>query len=100
MKIRNGNQLNRTKIQSDFLEDPRLSFAAKGILSYLLANKLDDFNTLDLYKASKNGRDATRNSINELIRYGYIQRERLKNSEGQFCGIKHYIYPYARECEI
>ena len=100
MKILNGSQFNRVKIQSNFLEDPRLSFSAKGLLGYLLTNKLDDFNTSDLYKASRNGRDSTRKVISELIHYGYIRREKLQNSEGKFCGIKHHIYPNGRECEI
>jgi predicted transcriptional regulator len=96
MKILNGNPSNRTKIQADFLYDNRLSFEAKGLLSYLLANKSDDFNAVDLVNASKNRRDSTRRIIRELIRLGYIQREQLKNSEGKFYGVKHYIYPNGR----
>lgn len=99
MKILNGNPSNRTKIQADFLNDSRLSFDAKGLLSYLLANKSDDFNADDLVNASKNRRDSTRRIIRELIRSGYIQREQLKNSEGKFCGIRHYIYPNGRNVD-
>ncbi len=96
MKKLNGNPSNRAKIQADFLNDSRLSFDAKGLLSYLLVNNSDDFNTDDLINASTNRRDSTLRIIRELIRFGYIQREKLKNSEGQFCGVRHYIYPNGR----
>ncbi len=82
---------------SGFLDDPRLSWDAKGMLSYLLANKKADFDVSDLLKRSTNGRDSTLRRVNELIKHGYILRERLRNADGQYCGLKHFIYPHGRK---
>ncbi len=65
-------------------------------MAHRKVSKSDDFNAVDLVNASKNRRDSTRRIIRELIRLGYIQREQLKNSEGKFYGVKHYIYPNGR----
>lgn len=59
MKNLNGSTRNKVKISSGFLDDPRLSWDAKGMLSYLLANKKVDFDVSDLLKRSTNGRDST-----------------------------------------
>jgi hypothetical protein len=96
MKILNGNPKNRVQLITDCLEDNRLSFGAKGIMCYLLANKLEHIDVANLVTRSKNGRDATRNIIRELIKHGYVFRETVKNSDGQFCGMQDYIYPSGR----
>ena len=97
IKVLNGNPLNRVKIPLDFLENSQLSFQAKGMLGFLLANKEDDINVFDLVTKSKNGRDATRNTLNELIAHGYIYAVKLRNSAGQYYGIQYHIYPNGRK---
>ena len=98
MKNLNGSPKNRVKIASDFFHDARLSFDAKGMLSYLLMHEKDDLTALDLMDRSTNGRDSTRRIFKELIKCGYLLREPLRNSDGQFLGLRNYIYPNGREC--
>lgn len=97
MKDLNGDPKKRVKIHSDFLHDSKLNFQAKGLLSYLLANKQDDLKTDDLVKRSKDGRDAIRTIIRELISHGYLLPEKLRNSEGQYCEIRYHIYSSGRK---
>ena len=57
------------------LSDDRLSWKAKGLHSYLLSLP-DDWKiyTEDLKNRSKDGKDAIRSAINELIDLGYIKQ--------------------------
>lgn len=70
------------------LNDPNLSWKAKGILAYLLSKPADwQIYIKDLVKRSKDGKDSTSSGILELIEAGYITKEKTKNKEnGQFDG--------------
>lgn len=63
------------------LEDVKLSWQAKGLHSYLIS-KPDHWKIYvnDLYKRSKNGRDATANILRELIENGYITRKPCRDT--------------------
>ncbi len=58
-----------------FLEDPRLSFKAKGILAYVLS-KPDNWQVRvsDLVKRSDDGETAVYSGLNELKQYGYLRK--------------------------
>lgn len=65
------------------VEDPRLSWAATGLLTYLLGRPSDwKINVEHLKKVKTNGRDSTRNALNNLREAGYCHyfevRERGK----------------------
>lgn len=64
------------------LDDVKLSWQAKGLHSYLIS-KPDHWKIYvnDLYKRSKNGRDATANILRELIENGYITRKHCKDTK-------------------
>ena len=72
--IRAQNELNSFVIDKDFLEDERLSFTAKGILTYLLS-KPDDcqVTVADLANHSGDGENTIYSGLNELKDYGYIK---------------------------
>lgn len=62
-------------IHKAFLSDPRLSFACKGLLTYLLS-KPDDWQAMscDLMRVSGDGRDAIRRMVRQLSAAGYLRR--------------------------
>ncbi|MFS0841248.1 hypothetical protein [Paenibacillus sp. 1P03SA] len=78
-------------------EDNRISWQAKGLLTYLIG-KPDDWTIRikDLTNRASNGRDAVFGIINELIAAGYIERERVRSEDskraGQFEGINYIVY--------
>lgn len=74
------------------LNDDCLSWKAKGLLSYLLSLP-DDWaiNIEDLKKRSKDGKDGTTAGIKELMKAGYITRDR-KRIEGKFKGYDYTVH--------
>lgn len=74
------------------LEDARLTWAARGLLAYLLA-KPDDWriNLEDLVAASPGGRDLAYRLIHELEAYGYIQR-RTSRHHGRFTAVGYTVH--------
>ena len=75
------------------LENPKLSWKAKGILAYLLSLP-DDWQIYEseLVKHAKDGRDSLKKGMQELINAGYIYRERIRNEKGQLKGYNYLVY--------
>lgn len=75
--------------------DARISWQAKGLLTYLIGKPNDWVVRIgDLVKRSRNGEDAVRAIMNELIAAGYIEREQSRASDGsgKFAEISHVVY--------
>ncbi len=72
------------RIDKKMLDDERLSFKSKGILSYLLG-KPDDWKlrVADLVKHSREGIDSIRAGLMELRRLGYAELVRTRDAEGK-----------------
>lgn len=85
MIIRAQRRTNFTMISNVGLEDPRMSFKAKGLLAYLLS-KPDHWRISDrhLATASKDGRDAVQAGLKELERFGYLVRRKEHGSDGRW----------------
>lgn len=66
-------------------EDARLSWAARGLLWYLLA-KPDNWQVMfgDLLRAGDAGRDRLRGLLRELETVGYLGRVRTHNAQGRW----------------
>jgi hypothetical protein len=76
--FRTESDSNYTLLTCDHLDDPRLSLEAKGILSYILTKRNNwkiDVNHIQNMGTESIG--IIRREINELIKYGYIQRFRV-----------------------
>jgi len=79
-------------------EDDRLSFAAKGLLWYLLSRPTDwsiyTKQLSSIYKGQSrgNGREAIENMINELKKYGYLKYTKSRNSNGTWQH-RYDVYP-------
>jgi hypothetical protein len=89
-----------TIISNESMEDPNISFAAKGLLSYILTRPTDwcvYVNQLaSIYSGDKrgNGRDAIYSMINELKERGYVRFIRERNDKGQWnCWYEVYAVP-------
>ena len=85
-------------INKQFLNDERLSWKAKGILTYLLSMP-DDWQIYEneLVKHSKDGITSLKSGIKELIELGYIIRKQLRNEKGQFKGYEYCVYEIPAE---
>ncbi len=74
---------NFVVINKNFLEDKRISFKAKGILTYLLS-KPDNWQvmTSELIEASSDGEAAVRSALKELEKYGYYKKYPVRTENG------------------
>jgi hypothetical protein len=78
-------------------EDRRLSWAARGLLIYVLG-KPDNWRVSipDLVKEvagseKPTGRDGTYTLIDELIKAGYLRREQMRWENGKIAGVAYII---------
>jgi hypothetical protein len=61
-------QMNNAPVQ-----DPGLSWSAKGLLAYLLSlPETWEVHLTDLFRRSVNGKDRTMSAMNELIKAGHV----------------------------
>jgi hypothetical protein len=82
-----------TLISNKVLRDERIRHSDRGILCQLLS--WSDAHRLciqALVKKSIEGRDAIRNSIDRLIKSGYIIMNRIKSNNGQFDTVSYKIF--------
>lgn len=75
------------------LQDPNLSWKAKGLLAYLLSLP-DDWQIYEseLVNHAKDGRDGTRAAIKELVDAGFIHRKRLRDEKGHLKNYEYSVY--------
>lgn len=74
-----------TRVVNSVIEDISLSWAARGLLVYLLS-KPDDWTvkTGDLIRKSPAGRDHVLKLLKELEGFGYLKRFKMRNGDGTF----------------
>ena len=92
------NKIKRKKRNTPFvqidksaLQDSRLSWKSRGLLAYLLSLPDDwEIYVKELTNHSTDGRDSTTTAMNELIKLGYIIRER-KTEKGKFKGFNYLV---------
>lgn len=81
------------QIDKTALQDTRLSWKAKGILAYLLSLPQDwQLYIKELQEHATDGRDSTSKGINELIKIGYITREKKRDDKGHFKGYQYNVF--------
>jgi len=101
--IKNSTKVNRinnvrsklpfTTIRNEAIKNKNLSWKAKGILVFLISLPEDwKIYISELQTHAKDGRDATNKGIDELIKAGYVVRNRIHNSEnGRFEGYEYDV---------
>ena len=94
-----GNTIIRARRRYRFLiidqqavEDPRLSWAARGLLGYLLSRP-DDWKVLikDLQRRGDLGRDGIYKLVKELREAGYVHFHRARDHQGRIRGGTYYV---------
>ena len=86
---------NYTVMANYHLRDIRITLKAKGLLSVMLSLPPEwDFTLQGLTSISKEGVDAIRAAVNELVTAGYVIRTRHRNSAGQLCDVEYTIYEF------
>lgn len=80
-------------INKKLLKDKKLSWKAKGILSYLMSLPNDwKIYLSEISRHSSNGKESLRSGIIELIERGYIDRFENRNKKGQIKGYTYFVY--------
>ena len=83
---------NFTVMANYHLKDRRLSLKAKGLLSVMLSLPDDwNYNMKGLARLSKDGLDSVRSTVNELERYGYVTRRRIRTETGQLADTEYLV---------
>lgn len=91
---------NFTVISNHHLRDKNLSLKAKGLLTLMLSFSDDwDYTLNGLVAISKDGIDATRTTLDELEKNGYLKRQRSRNALGQLQVTEYTVYehPFTEE---
>jgi hypothetical protein len=74
------------------LEDPRLSFKAKGFWAYCMSRPPDwTFNVKHLETVSRDGHDSIYSAIKELIEFGYVKKVQ-EHVNGRFQNVDYEVY--------
>lgn len=90
--IRAPRRYRFVTINQDAVEDSRLSWAARGLLGYLLSRP-DDWKVLikDLQRRGDLGRDGIYTLLRELRETGYVRYERTRDEQGRMRGGIYYV---------
>ncbi|MEZ5491900.1 MAG: hypothetical protein R3F50_16530 [Gammaproteobacteria bacterium] len=91
--IRAPRRYRFVTINQDAVEDSRLSWAARGLLGYLLSRP-DDWKVLikDLQRRGDLGRDGIYRLLKELRETGYVRYERTRDEQGRMRGGIYYVH--------
>lgn len=91
-----------TVLSNGFIRDKNLSNRALGLLTFMLSLPPNwDYSIAGLTKVRKEGYEAIKNTIKELIDLNYIRRDKIRLSNGRFKHIYHiYDEPVANELKM
>jgi uncharacterized phage protein (TIGR02220 family) len=85
-------------VDKGFINNPKLSWKAKGILLYLLSKPHDwQVYGKDIVKHATEGRDSVSSGIAELMTHRYISRERKRDLQGRLRGYDYDVYEVPTE---
>lgn len=80
-------------VDKNIIYDKRISWKAKGLMTYLLSRPDGwTFYLDEITNNSTDGRDGVRTGLNELEKYGYLVRIKTRNKDGLFSGMIWEIY--------
>ena len=84
--IKTKKDKNYTVLDNTFIQDLRLTWKAKGLMTYLLSLP-DDWciHLSELEDHAADGKDSLKTAIKELKIYGYLIATQKKNEAGRFC---------------
>lgn len=77
---------------NDWMRDPKLSFKAKGFISYLLGHQHGyALTTEQIIAETADGKDSVYATINEAIRAGYVRRVFQRDARGKIVGTDFFV---------
>lgn len=80
------------QINKNVLNDPRISFKAKGLMAYLLSLPDDwEIYESEVVNHSRDGKDSLKSAIKELIETGYIERTRIRDEKGRLGAYEYTV---------
>jgi len=90
--IRAARRYRYAQIDIRAIEDTRLSWAARGLLIYVLSRP-DDWRVIARHLARQGDlrRDGIYRLLRELRTCGYVRLVRRRNDEGTFAGADYYV---------
>ena len=81
-----------TTICNRIFKDKRLSLKAKGLIAMLLSfSDKWKLSINGLESILKEGRTSIRSTMNELIKFGYVERKQIRK-EGMFIGVSYTVF--------
>jgi hypothetical protein len=90
--IRTVHTKNFFTAQNEFARDRRISSQARGMMTNLLTRPDNWVINIDfMCEEMCMGIVAVKNALQELETYGYVIRERIRDSAGRFIGARHFI---------
>ena len=70
------------------LKEENMSLKAKGLLSQMLSLPDNwDYSIMGLTKINKDGLDSIKGALQELEKFGYLQRRRIKDEKGKYVDV-------------
>ena len=91
--IRVNKTSNYTVLSNYHFKERGMSLKAKGLLSLMLSLPDDwNYSVSGLVRLSKDGKDSVMSALAELEAFGYLTRNKLTNSKGQFSGVEYNIF--------
>lgn len=89
-------KINFTQVSNINLEDPLLSWKAKGLYAYLWSRPENwDFSVPRITTNSTDGEKSTASGIKELEAKGYLERKREKNGK-----VSYYLYQTSLKVDL
>jgi len=80
-------------MHKDTIEDPNLSWKAKGLLAYLMSKPNDwEIWVNDLVKRSTDGRSAVLSGLKELLAHKYANRIQQRREDGTLGPVEYTVY--------
>ena len=91
--LRKVKKTDYTVIDNSIFKNKQLTLKAKGMICTMLSLPDDwNFSEMGLVELSNDSRTGIRNTLNELMEYGYLTRKQLKNENGSFGNMEYTIY--------
>ena len=81
-----------TVMSNYHLRDKNLTLKAKGLLSWMLSNDEGwDYTVAGIVAVMKENRDAINSALCELEDYGYLTRQKIRDTNGKFTDVEYLI---------
>lgn len=81
-----------TRVPNEWARDPKLSFKAKGLLTYLLSHQDGYRLTVEQVIAeATDGKSAVYSALKELVEHGYLVRVQRRGERGKVGEVDYYV---------